>query len=531
MYNNIIIKSDNIDYIENIFQNIVEYFEEQKLENLLQENKREELVEIVKVVIDYLTDLKSELNDSFNYSVLNGEFYLSDFNDRIEKLNNTTDIIREKLKIIIFSSSKNIEEEKNNVDSIFQFIKQFVSVYFSFTKYLTQCNNDNHGNINVYMQLDDDLKNIDFNWIEYRKRIEEDTNNLYRFIFSSNIHIAQLDEGFECSKVELEDLIKLSIKINELYKNNLILKEDEIPKQIVNKIEFLILKILIRFKKTKKEDYYVSHDIMGSNDYKIETLLGNNTNPYIIEFKEKISLHYNSSLLILNNPTNTQAIEKLNLIANKIIAKQELLIEDIHFFSKIVKVNSKDIVNESCNIFSKKDCSYMLDYCLKYFKSLMDKLSVNINYKEIYAIESGIFLSHNSMFRLWCEDFILNFKNNNSIGKLSLMLKDLINDTYEKNNLLHPIPEFLNPNSQIQHHRYFVDFIYEIGILIKDKFEQFEVEENYNRNEYYNLVTEYKKILRISENITLVCMSQIDIAKQQKQLPVYLMLEEECLFQ
>lgn len=391
-------------------------------------------------------------------------------------------------------------------------------------------------------KLDSSIENddkifIELSYLEYIKCNDIEISNSTLWIFSANLYLAQLDEGYICNRDTLLDLITFSTKLNNWIKETEV-ENNKLSIELLTaqKFDFLILKTLIRFDKTIHKEFvitnktkYKSLSLDTEIEFKFskEDIINRNNNAliknkFIEEFLVKSEFIYDASKLSLADLSN-----KIKL--TKLLKKElsDIKIYDIHFLCKIIKHNTSDIINgKYTNITIISVVDFLKKVVTYYEAKCAEESKVNK-----YSNYSGLNLLINSITKIELEDEkckISEITNINEIAKIISNRTALIKARsleFEMNNSENDISSN-KFNPAFQFGRFIAIYLKNLGEVLIQNIQSKNIN-IYDKN-FHIITSEYKNIVAKIISHLEKCIINIDEAKDRKALPIYVSLKE-CL--
>lgn len=472
-----------------------------------------------------LENYEQTINSNLNYSILVGEYYdivnqdLDSINSFFKGYSDTIDKTQNKIKEILKSPTfkEDIKNKLNSCKTYLDYIKLHLSYYNSFSIFLHHSLNDHGTNF-----INTDFEEYFFN-LEWEKYIDpqtalfkiDDDNEYEKIVFIVNIIVAKYDEGYTCEYTVLDNLIKISKRLE------LIKKVKSFPVGAISyKLQFLIYKILYRFKNSNEIRKYIVYDeIQKKNiEYSIEKILNDTDNFFIKKYNAEIELVYKEikenfgwENKFISGAKIKEQIEDLKISDGNTVY-------DIHVLAKIVKYTSVFLKKKEEKIF-KKIKNKILDYEEKISKKNQEK---DLNIFNKYAYSTAQFLIDNSKYKLYSAEIINDVNCSDDLDIIIERVEDITKYITNRTKELNDTNVLIN--EKFQFFRFCIKDAIDLLKLISKQLNNIEIEK---RHDYVRLIS---SIRSYTETIYLYSdfnIKSINEAKMGRWMPIYL-LRNEC---
>lgn len=467
-----------------------------------------QLPELLFTFQEVVYEPTKQLYTLFNFSIFNGEYYIEE-----------TLVILNKISISIIETQKSISkfvgqqaDPSNFISKIFTAIDELSIIFETiklYIKYYIQLTNRISARLRMSKSkiIDFDFENSLDSFLNNKS--SADVNNA-EIIFILNVRVCLLDEGHLCNEDTLFYLIKISSKIiGEIEKKDFITIDGTVSKIILDKVDFLIYKILLRFNKDSAKEYIISA-ASKTSDYSLPHFDKEfSPQDYLFKtFYDKANKHY----AYRDFKLDTQEIEVIEKrCVEKIFTNNPIEIE-VYPIHKLCKYYKRAIKSKSAICFDDK--IYLLEQLANELENLRNDSKLAKDMMNYFAYETTYSLIQNTKFRLVVE------VEKSRISNLDNLVEswDKIKTVFEKNHNEYK----LNQNSHFQLYKLYSNAIIEFLSITYEILKKIIFETNTSKvaSVFVNsLLSEYHEANVLFNKILI-------LNKESSLLPVYMTMNE-----
>jgi hypothetical protein len=425
-------------------------------------------IKITDLVIRRRTEFIT-FRDSLFSSLFFGEYYASDFCEKVKQLIKELDLIYENLSV-----STKFTKQRYDLARDYLLHFQYLNLF------ITNRLQDNYSTKIYNFEYEDVFSRTSF---FNEEAVSYDDS--FHWLFVANIKLSEMDEGYCVDEKTILILSEIYHKLDRLD----VSLESFISKTRV-KCSILLYKIFTRLRKNK-----------SGNDRPIEYSVFNDDNITIDKLKENIPEEIIEKIQQQYQCEEKKEIYSINKEINSSIKENRLSVSDAHYYIKIVKFK------KGYNTFEYEKTKETIQNVGVYF-------SEKINNKEINNISYRTcnYLVMNCGFTLDCNFYLEKLKTQFKHNKLS-EYNSLIDETFKN----------INSTENEDYPNCILNRIY-----VKKKIELIEIIRNSNPKELNNEENDYFSLL---ENIFTDCFNELNNLKNKvktcqrnKIMPLYIEL-------